>query len=101
MSMRGISRFSIEILLSQSAEKLRRRTLLCFEKFLASKNVSANRGGSQDFPSRTFCLTVPNIFVGEPLSVSVFAGIETLFACEGNITIFYTTFVVSESRKVS
>ena len=92
--------FSNEFFSSQSAEKLRRGTLLCFENFLASKNVSANRGGNQDFPSRTFCLTVPNIFVGEPLSVSVFAGIETIYVCEGNITIFYTTFVVSKSRKI-
>ena len=93
--------FSNEFFSSQSAEKLRRGTLLCFENFLASKNVSANTEGCQDFPSRTFCLTVPNIFVREPLSVSVFAGIETFYACKGNITIFYTKFVVSQSRKTS
>ena len=92
--------FSVEIFSSLSAENFRRGTFLCFENFLASKNVGANRGGYEDLPSRTFCLTVPNIFVGEPFSVSLIAGIKTFFACEGNITIFYTTFVVSESRKV-
>ena len=97
---KGVSRFSNEFFSSQKAENFRRGTFLCFENFLPSKNISANRWGYQDFPSRTFCLTGPNIFVGEPLSVSVFAGIETLYACEGNITIFYTTFVVSESRKI-
>ena len=91
---------SVEFFSSQSAENFRRGTFLCFEKFLASKIVGANRGGYEDFPSRTYCLTVPNIFVGEPFSVSLIAGIKTFYACEGNITIFYTTFVVSESRNV-
>ena len=91
---------SVELFSSQSAKNFRRGTFLCFEKFLASKIVGANRGGYEDFPSRTFCLTVPNIFVGEPFSVSLIAGVKTFCACEGNITIFYTTFVVSESRKV-
>ena len=33
-------------------------------------------GKYQDFPSQTFCLTVPNNFVGEPFSVSLIAGTE-------------------------
>ena len=32
--------------------------------------------GYRDFPSKTFCLTVPKIFVGESFSVSLFSGIE-------------------------
>ena len=58
---KGVSMFSVEFLSSQSAEKFCRGTLLCFENFLASKNVSANRGGNQDFPSKTFCVTVLKI----------------------------------------
>ena len=34
------------------------------------------RGGEyQNFPSKTFCLTVPKNFVGEPFSVSLISGI--------------------------
>ena len=59
------------------------------------------RGGYQDFPSETFCLTVPKILVGEPFSVSLTSGIEKIFAYEGNITIFCRKFVVSQYRKTS
>ena len=44
---RGISRFSIEKFLSQGTEKLRGRTLLCFKKFLESKNFMHERGEHQ------------------------------------------------------
>ena len=54
--------------------------MLCFRKFLLSKNVKDKRGGYQDFPLKTFCLTVPKIFVGEPLSVSLISGIEKFYA---------------------
>ena len=67
-----VSRFSLEKFSSHSAEKNRRGTLLCFRKFLLSKNVRDKRGGwgYQDFPSKTFCLTVTKIFLGEPFSFS-------------------------------
>ena len=40
----------------------------CFRKFpRAEKFMAQRRGGEyQVFPSKTFCLTVPKIFVGEP-----------------------------------
>ena len=41
----GISRFSVENFLSHSAEKIRKGALLCFRKFLLSKNVKDKRGG--------------------------------------------------------
>ena len=44
MPKRGISRFSIENLVSHSTNKLRRETLLCFTKLLVSKNLWI-RGG--------------------------------------------------------
>ena len=42
--------------------------MLCFRKFpRAEKLMDQTRGGEyQAFPSKTFCLTVPKIFVGEP-----------------------------------
>ena len=42
--------------------------MLCFRKIpRAEKFMDQRRGGEyQAFPSKTFCLTVPTIFVGEP-----------------------------------
>ena len=42
--------------------------MLCFRKFpRAKKFMDQRRGGEyQAFPSKTFCLSVPKIFVGEP-----------------------------------
>ena len=85
----GLSRFSIENLLSHSTEKLRRGTLLCSRKILVSKNVRDKRGGeSHNFPSKFFRLIVPKIFVGESFSVSLISGIENFYASEGYVTIF-------------
>ena len=64
MLKRGISRFSIENLLSHSAEKFRRGTLQCvtfgYRKFLCFRELC------HDFVSKFFCLTVPKNFVEEP-----------------------------------
>ena len=76
MDKRGISRFSIEKLLSHSTEKFRRGTLLCFRSFVS----------------------VPNHFVEESLRQKV-SRIEKFYAKKGNITIFYWKPVVSEYRK--
>ena len=40
----GLSRFSVKILMAHSTEELRSGTLLCFTKFLVSKNVRDKRG---------------------------------------------------------
>ena len=98
---RRVSRFSFEKFPSHSAEKFPRGTLLCFRKFLLSKNVRDIRGGYQDLPSKTFCLTAPKHFVGEPFNVSLVLGIEKFYAYEGNITIFHRKFVVSQYQKTS
>ena len=37
-------------------------------------------GEYQVFPSKTFCLIVPNNFVGEPFMVSLISGIEKFYA---------------------
>ena len=44
----GVSQFSIENLLSHSTGKLRTRTLLCFRKFLVSKNFMDKKGGTRE-----------------------------------------------------
>ena len=51
-----VSRFSLEKFSSHSAEKFRRGTLLCFRKFLLSKNVRNKRegGGVSRFSVKIF-----------------------------------------------
>ena len=76
------------------------------ENFWYRKNlwIRGGRGGGKehhDFLSKIFCLTVPKNFVGEPFSVSLISGIEKFYAYEGNITIFYGKFAVSQYRKTS
>ena len=82
----GISRFSVEIFMSHSTEKIREhpfnvsenlgyRKILCIiggitifrRKFLVSKSYMDEEGEYQDFPSKIFCLAVPKNFVGESL----------------------------------
>ena len=78
---KGIT-FSVKIVLSHNTYKLRRGTLWCFRKVLASKNFMLH-----DFLSNFFCLTVPKNFVGEPFRVSLISGIEKFYASEGYVTI--------------
>ena len=76
----GIEKFSAEegyvtnfcdFFLSHGTEKFLRGIILCFRKYLVSKNVRDKRGGGyHDFPSKLFCLTLPIHFVEEPLCVS-------------------------------
>ena len=68
---KGYHAFPLKKFLSHSAKKFRRGTVLCFRKFLVTKNVRDMRGGGyHDFPSNLFCLTIPNHFVEEPFCVS-------------------------------
>ena len=64
-----LPRFSVKIFLSHSTERFCKGTLLCFRKFLLSKNFMHKRG-YQDFLSTIFCLTIPKIFVREKLMLS-------------------------------
>ena len=85
MHKRGVvSRSSLDIFLSYSAEKIRRGTLLCFTEFpVSNKFMEKTGGGYQHFLSKSFCLTVPKNFVAEPISVSKFLGIDNVYASEG------------------
>ena len=84
---KGDSRFSVEVVLSHSAEKLNGGTLLCCvsENFWYRKNLwrRGGRGECHHFRSIFFCLTVPKNFVGQPFRVSLFSGIENFHASEG------------------
>ena len=44
------------------------------------------------FRSQLFSLTVPEIFVGEPFSVSLISCMEKFYAYEGSFVIFYGNF---------
>ena len=66
-------------ILSHSAEKFRRETfLICAsETFWSRKKIRIREGGKiSRFSVKTFCLTVPKNFVGEPISVSLISGFE-------------------------
>ena len=55
----------------------------------------------QDFPSKTFCLTVPGNFVGRPFSVSVLSGAENVWIRErGKTKIFRQKLSVSQCRGI-
>ena len=97
----GLSRFSVEFFLSQSAENFRRGFLLCFTEFLVSKKFLEKRWEYPEFPSKFFCLTLPGIFVGEPISVSLFSGNYHFYASEGYVTAFCRKYFVSQCRKTS
>ena len=61
---KGISRFSVEFLLSHRTEKTQKGALPCLSKFQAAKIFYGCDGLYQVLPSDFVCLTVPNKFVG-------------------------------------
>ena len=81
MRKRGISRFSVEVFLSPTTEKLRWRTFRVPQNFWYRKILWIREGGGReynDFLSKIF--TVPKNFVGEPFSVSLISGVEKFYA---------------------
>ena len=75
---KGVSQFSVENFLTDSGENFRSGNLLsCVsENFRWRKRLWLSRGEYQDFPSKTFCLTVPKNIVAEPFIVSIISGTE-------------------------
>ena len=86
----GVSRFSVENFLSDSAENFRRWGESFSVSFISGIDKFWIRGGRQyqGFPSKFFCLTVPKEFVSEPFRVSLISGMEKFFASEGYVTNF-------------
>ena len=62
MHKKGISLNSVEKFLSHSADKIRRRTLLCFQKILVSKSFKQRRGEASLYCRNFFQLTGPKKF---------------------------------------
>ena len=59
MHKKGISLNSVQKSLSHSADKIRRRTLLCFERILVSKSFKQRRGEASRFCQKIFYLKGP------------------------------------------
>ena len=66
----GLSRFSVEIFMSHSAEKFSRGTLQCVTNF-GYRKILCFRELCHDFVSNFFCLTVPKNFIGETFCACV------------------------------
>ena len=78
-----VSKFAVERFLSQSADKVRRRSFIlsifsCIEKFYASE-------GFVTIIRRIFCLTVPKLFVEEAFCAVLqkYSGGEKVYGKEG------------------
>ena len=67
MHKKGISLNSVEKSLSHSADKIRRRTLLCFERILVSKIFKQRRGEVSRFCRKFFISQDRKNFAREPL----------------------------------
>ena len=69
--MGGVSRFSVEKLLSLTNETFRNGLLHCCIILGYRKCLDKRRGDNQNFPSKIVCLTVPRTSVGEPFTVAL------------------------------
>ena len=81
-------------------KKLHQGTILCFRRFLVGKNIlwiRGERGGYHDFPSKSFCLTVPIYFIGEHFGVSEKFFYRKFSCIGGGITVL-SKFFVSQDR---
>ena len=59
-----------------------------------------DKGGErQDFPSKIFCLTVPNSFVGELFSFSLISGTEKVWMSGGGASGFSVEYFLSHSAE--
>ena len=80
MHKKGISLNSVEKSLSHSADKIRRRTLLCFERILVSKIFKQRRGEASRFCRKFFYLTGPKkLRQGSILCFRKISGTEKYF----------------------
>ena len=96
-----MSRFSVEIFLSHSAEIFRRGILYCCINFGYRKSLDKRGGGEyQYFLSKSFCLTVPKISVGLSFVVALVSG--TGKVCRrrgGGVSSFYVEIFLSHSAE--
>ena len=85
---RGVSRFSVEKLLSHYTKIFHWRTLWCFRKILYRKFSCIGGGGHHSFVEN-FCLTVPKrkALSRNPSVFQKVSGIEKFYASESYVTI--------------
>ena len=95
-----VSRFCRKFLYLTGPKKFRQGTILCFRKILVGKRILWIReGGYHDFPSKSFCLTVPNYFTGEQFGVSENFFLSKIFTHKRGASRFCRSFYVSQCRK--
>ena len=97
MHKTGISLNSVEKSLSYTADKIRRRTILCFERILVSRSFKQRRGEASRFCRNFFYLTGPKkLRRGTILCFRKFlVGKNILWIGGGGITIFRRSFCLT------
>ena len=102
MHKKGISLNSVKKSLSHSADKIRTRTLLCFERILVSKSFKQRRGEASRFCRSFFYLTGPKKLRQRTILFQKISGREKYLMDErgGGITFFRRKFLVSQCRKI-
>ena len=101
----GETRFFVENLLAQSAEKLRRKPFCAvLQKFLVAKNFMDERGESIKIFRRNVFLShsAESFLRGESLYVSLVSSIETILDERGGRVSRFSVeiFLVSQCRKL-
>ena len=86
----GVSRFAVESFLSHSAEIFRRGIPYCCSNFGYRKSLDKKGVEYQNFPSKVFCLTMPEIFAGEPFCAvsQKISGSEKFMDIQGGVSRF-------------
>ena len=96
----GISRFSVEIFMSHSAEKFRKGIVMFLTKFLVWKSfMDEGGGGVSRFSVENFWYHSAEKFRGHPFNVSENLGYRKILCIIGGITIFRRKSFVSQCQK--
>ena len=99
--MSGISRIYMEIFCLTVRKNFVEEPFCVSQSFWYRKKLwirGEDRGSITIFRQKFF-VTVPRIFVGEPLSAILISGIEKFHAYEWNITNFYGNFLPHSTKK--
>ena len=97
----GVSRFSVENVMSHSAENFRRGILYCCIISRLRKSLDRMGGEYQDFPFKNLCLTVRKFFIEVSFTVSLILGIEKVWISVGEYHYFLSKFFRLTVPKIS
>ena len=94
--------FPSKLFSSHSVEKCRRGFLQSFTNFGYGESLEekVRGGGYQDSPLEVSCLTVTEIYVGQPFRVSLISVIENFYAPESYVTFFCRNFLSDTDKKI-